>query len=392
MEKNRIYFKNAQIYTPHRRIENGGLLLEAGRIVEVGPDDEAGPESRAEAVLDMGGNIVIPGFIDVHVHGGGGFDVMSALDDENALDGMSRFHASKGTTSFLATTVSASQPALERAVEGIVRTMKRGTGGAEVVGIHLEGPFINAARCGAQNPANIRNGTMEEMRKYVELAEGRLRLMTVAPENEGAEEIIRYAVGEGVAISIGHTDADYETVRKAVQWGASHVTHLFNGMRPLHHREPGTAGAALISDELGVELICDGIHVHRELVSFVFRVKGRDKVILITDAISAAGRPDGEYVLGGLPVIVKDGTATLKHGGALAGSCLTMDQALRNAVRFTGLPLEQVLPALTINPAKQIGLDGTKGSIEPGKDGDFTVLNPRLEVLATYVKGRKVFG
>ncbi|MDB5052685.1 MAG: hypothetical protein JWM44_735, partial [Bacilli bacterium] len=299
--------------------------------------------------------------------------------------------ASKGVTSFLATTLTADRLTLERVVGEISSAIKRGTSGAEIVGIHLEGPFLNASRCGAQNPKNIRIGTVEELEAYTELAQGHVRLLTIAPEFEEHLEVIRSAVSHHITVSIGHSDATCECVLKAIEHGATHVTHLFNGMRPLHHREPGVVGAALLYDSLAVELICDGIHVHKELISYVFHTKPIDKVVLITDAMSAAGCADGNYMLGDFSVRVSGGSVRLTKDNGLAGSVLSMDQALRNAIDFTGKSLEYIIPSLTINPAKQIGIHERKGSIEVGKDADFVILDKALAVSATFVKGICVY-
>lgn len=384
-------FTNAHIFLPGGLLQNASLYVRNGLIEKICP--LSGEDLVVDEFIDVKGHYLVPGFIDVHVHGGGGFDVMSGNPEE--IDGMSRFHASKGTTSFLATTMTHDRAVIENALKGIVESIDQGMTGAEVVGIHLEGPFLNAERCGAQNPEFIRLGTLEELNSYIHLSKGHLRLMTIAPEQEGAMEIIRFAVDQGIQISLGHSDATYDIVQQAVKLGASHVTHLFNGMRPLHHREPGMAGAALMIDDLAVELICDGIHLHKELVSYIFCTKPSEKIVLITDCIPAAGCADGEYQLGLLPVILKDGEVRLKQDdgsiGSLAGSSLTMDRALHNTIDFTGKSLTQILPTLTINPAKQIGMDDRKGSIEVGKDADLVLLDEYLEVVATYVKGRKVY-
>ena len=283
---------------------------------------------------------------------------------------------------------------LERAVDGVVRAMERGVaaGGAEVLGLHLEGPFLNPRRCGAQNPALIRPFDRDEMEDLLARGRGAVRLVTLAPECGDALRRIGALRDRGVTVSIGHSEADSETVRRAIEAGASHFTHLFNAMNPLHHREPGVAGGALMLDELSVELICDGWHVHRDLVEFVFRVKPDEKVVLITDAMSAAGLPDGDdYQLGGLPCYKADGQVRLKSSGDQAGSCLTLDAALRNVMQFTGRSLAEVLPTLTINPARAVGIDGRKGSIAPGKDADFAVLDDHFQVAATFVRGKCVY-
>jgi len=392
-----LWIRNANVYLPDRVLTGGSVYAAGGRIARIcGPEDgsPAKPDD-ADEVWDAEGLSIVPGFVDVHVHGGGGADVMDAAEDDEAIGRIARFHALHGTTSFLATTMTAPRNELERAVDGVVRAMERGVaaGGAEVLGLHLEGPFLNPRRCGAQNPALIRPFDRDEMEDLLARGRGAVRLVTLAPECGDALRRIGALRDRGVTVSIGHSEADSETVRRAIEAGASHVTHLFNAMNPLHHREPGIVGAALLRDELTVELICDGFHVHPDVVKLVFAVKRRDRIALVTDAIAAAGMPDGDgYRLGGLPVAVKEGKAVLRDSGNLAGSCLTMDRALKQAVAFTGLPLAEVLPALTINPARQIGADDRKGSIEVGKDADLVALGPDLTVVRTYVKGVRVDG
>jgi len=374
-------------------LPNGAVVVEDGKIKEIFADRSMldGQDLSVYEVIDLEGKLLIPGFVDVHVHGGGGYDAMSG--EVADIQGMSRFHASHGTTSILPTTLTADRASIERAVRSIVEAIRQGAEGADIAGIHLEGPFISPQRCGAQHPDHIREPSTEELDSYLRLAEGHVKLLTAAPERPHAMEMIRHAVQHGVTVSIGHSDAAFEVVQEAVRNGATHVTHLFNGMRPLHHREPGVAGGALLLDELTVELICDGWHVHRDLVEFVFRIKPDEKVVLITDAMSAAGLPDGDdYQLGGLPCCKVDGQVRLKSSGDLAGSCLTLDEALRNAMQFTGRSLADVLPTLTINAARAVGIDDRKGSIAPGKDADFTVLDDRFRVTAAYVRGKCVFG
>lgn len=390
-----LWIRNANVYLPDRVLAGGSVYVSGGRIARIcGPEDGA-PETADDDVWDAGGLHLVPGFVDLHVHGGGGADVMDAAEDEGAIGQIARFHAAHGTTSWLATTMTAPRRELARAVEGAARAMERGAadGGAEMLGLHLEGPFLNPRRCGAQNPAAIRPFDRVEMEELLERGRGAVRLVTLAPECGDALRGIGALRGRGVTVSIGHSEADAATVRRAIEAGASHVTHLFNAMNPLHHREPGIVGTALIRDELTVELICDGFHVHPDVVRLVFSVKRRDRIALVTDAIAAAGMPDGDgYWLGGLPVIVKEGKAVLRDGGNLAGSCLTMDEALKRTIAFTGLTLAEVLPALTLNPARQIGADDRKGSIEVGKDADLVVLGPDLSVVRTFVGGVPVHG
>jgi N-acetylglucosamine-6-phosphate deacetylase len=335
------------------------------------------------------GRRLLPGFVDVHVHGGGGHDAMSGTRE--ALEGMSKFHARHGTTSFLATTVCAP----EKELLNVVRCAKEAAGsrmpGAELLGVHLEGPFLNVVRGGAQNPAYVRPMNPEEMQRYLDEAGGNVRLVTLAPELTGAEEIIRYLRSRDVTVSAGHTDATFEEMELAVRWGVTHVTHQFNGQRPFHHREPGAAGAGLLLPELTIELIADGIHLHPGTIALAFAAKPEDRIAFVTDAVLCAGCPDGEYELEGLPVKLDDGAVMLLNGGGLAGSTLTMNRAFGNVLRFTGLPMERVLPGFTHVPARQIGMDRRKGKLQPGADADFILVDDDGEISRTFVRGVEVY-
>ncbi|MBB6729814.1 N-acetylglucosamine-6-phosphate deacetylase [Cohnella zeiphila] len=381
---------DARLYTPGAVLERGVLQVRGGRIAAAVPLQEW-ERNRDESVPvhDAAGANAIPGFVDVHVHGGGGYDFMTG--NNGSLEEICLFHASKGTTALLATTVTAEHEELKVAVRMIVRAMKRGNRGTEVAGIHLEGPYLNPIRAGAQNPAHIRLADPDEIRDYWVLSEGTVRLVTLAPEREGGMEALRFFRERGVTVSIGHSDATLEETRAAVSAGASHITHLFNGMRPFHHREPGLAGAALMLPELAVEMICDGIHIHPDAVRYVWGTKRRDRIVLITDCMGPAGKPDGHYSFDGMAAAMRGGVLHLVNEdgteGSLAGSTLTMDRSLRNVMSWTGASLEEVLPALTIHPARQAGLADRKGSLEPGKDADFVLLDDSCKVQQTWVRG-----
>lgn len=404
MESSAIQIQYARILTPQGWINNGSLFIKNGKIVGIDPGDGSGVKRSEQLTfsdeqwtqVDGTGKMLLPGFVDVHVHGGGGFDVMKGSSQE--LYGMCRFHASRGTTSLLATTLTATHEeiisALETSAE-VVQDTDRQPDGAHLLGVHLEGPFLNPARSGAQNPDDLREPSIEEFESFWSASKGTIKLMAIAPELNSAEEVIVHAVNKGVTISLAHTDADYATMKKAVEWGATQVTHLFNGMRPLHHREPGVAGAGLMLDELAVELICDGHHVHPDLIKWVFKIKPEGKVIMITDSMCAAGCPNGEYYLGKLPVLMHNGQVHLKLDdgslGSLAGSSLTMIDALSRTVAFTGKEIADIVPALTIHPATQIGVQDRKGSIELGKDADLVLIDDDFQVHQTYVLGWQVY-
>nr|WP_255570395.1 N-acetylglucosamine-6-phosphate deacetylase [Cohnella sp. CFH 77786] len=374
---------NGRIYAGGRVIDNGSLLVGSeGRIEAVG-----GTELRsAEApVRDVQGSMVLPGFIDVHVHGGGGYQMMDG--NYEGIAGMSWFHAAHGTTSFLATTDSASEEAILKALRNASEAEAKGLNGAELLGVHLEGPFLHPIRGGAQDKRHIRPASRSELERYVEASGSRIRLVTLAPEIEGGFEAVDMLTRLGITVSIGHSDATYAQVLEAVRRGATHTTHHFNGMSPFHHREPGVAGAGLMLSELTTELIADGIHVHPAAVKLLFETKGARRVCLITDAVSCAGLPDGEYG----HLAMKDGQIWLKDGSSLAGSSLTMLKALKNVLAYTGYPLEGLLPSLTEVPARQIGVSDRKGSLEAGKDADLLILDDELNLLSTFVRGREVY-
>ncbi|WP_135554429.1 N-acetylglucosamine-6-phosphate deacetylase [Paenibacillus cymbidii] len=383
----RKLYVNATIYLPEGPVRGGKLLVgPTGRIEGVGDADWQPPPDEPAPIVDAGGFGIMPGLIDVHVHGGGGFQMMDATFE--SVNGMSRFHAAHGTTAFLATTGTASVADTRSAVRNAVAAMAAGTDGAELLGIHLEGPFLNAVRAGAQNKAHLRPATIAELELYAADAPGAIRQMTIAPEIEGAAEAIRWLLERGIAVSLGHSDATYAQAEEAVRLGATMTTHHFNGMRPLHHREPGLTGAGLALPQLTTELIADGIHVHPAVVKLLFDLKTADGVCAITDAVSCAGLPDGEYG----HKVMTNGAIYLKDGSSLAGSSLTMIAALRNALRFTGYAPERVLPSFTTVPARLTGAQHRKGALAVGMDADFIVVDADLQLQATYVKGRQVYG
>jgi N-acetylglucosamine-6-phosphate deacetylase len=326
--------------------------------------------------------VIVPGFVDVHVHGGAGADFMDASTD--AVTTVTRFHAGEGTTSLAATTLSASRERLHAAVSAIARASRAGAAGAQICGIHLEGPYISVARAGAQDIASIRPADIFELSAL--LAEGpHLRwMMTVAPEIDGVRALIEH-FRDRILFSIGHTAADYADCMAALEWGASHFTHLFNAMTGLDHRRPGAVGAALTSVEATAELIADGVHVHPAVLRMAALTMPH-RVALITDAVRACGMPDGKYKLYEHDITVADGAARLDDG-TLAGSVLTMRQAVQNMVGLAGLPLELVIPLATEVPARILGTADRKGKIAPGYDADLVVLTERFEVSATYLRG-----
>lgn len=377
-------WKNGIIYAASGIIEGGELLVnENGTIEAVGPAGTLA--GRARSVKDVRGLLILPGLIDVHVHGGGGCNMMKGTPED--LAGMSLFHAEHGTTSFLAATNTNAPEIIEQALRQVRDAAEQGgLPGADLLGAHLEGPFLNEKRAGAQKKEYLRFPDPGLIDRFVEASGGHIRLVTLAPELPGGMEAVERFAARGITVSIGHSDATFAEVREAVERGASHTTHHFNGMRPLHHREPGVAGAGLILPELTTELVLDGIHVHPDVVRLMFRTKREGNLCVITDAVTVAGLPDGDYG----DVVMRNGEVMLPGSSTLAGSSLTMLRALKNAVAFTGLSLEQVLPCFTSIPAREAKAAGRKGTLEPGKDADFIAVNRDLQLFATVVKGKTV--
>lgn len=356
------------------------ITLSDGTIAEVVQTTEV--PADAERVKGL----IVPGFIDCHIHGGDGADFMDAEDAGNAR--ILAFHARHGTTALAATTLSASPSDLQKAVAAIARASRAEPKGAQICAIHLEGPYISPERAGAQDPSSIRPADVQEITGLLAEALELRWMITLAPELAGARDLIEH-FHDRVRFSIGHTAADYETAVAALSWGASHFTHLFNAMTGLHHREPGAAGAALLSTEATAELIADGIHVHPALLHLAVRMMPH-RVALVTDAIRACGLADGTYKLYRHDVTVAGGVARLP-GGELAGSLLTMSSGVRNMVERVRLPIESVIPLATEVPARVLGIADHKGRLEPGYDADVVLLDGRLGVERVFVRGVEAF-
>jgi N-acetylglucosamine-6-phosphate deacetylase len=336
-------------------------------------------------VLDFPGATLAPAFFDVHIHGAAGHDVMEGTPE--ALKTIGKFLASRGTAAFLATTVSAPLDVTLRSLEGLARLMERppAEGEAKPIGIHLEGPFLSHAKRGAHPSNRLLAPDIGVFDRLFEAAEGHVRLMTLAPELPGAAELAAHATSRGVRVSVGHSDATAEETRKAIAAGATSATHTYNAMRALDHREPGILGTVLTTDELYAELICDGIHNTREMVRLWWRAKGPNRAILVTDAMSATGMPEGEYQLGNFAVQVAHGRAMID--GVLAGSVLTLDRALENFLKFTGATLEQGLGLLTANPAAMTGLSEEAGALAVGGPADFVAVDATGKLVGSVVGG-----
>ncbi len=369
------------LITPFETLADHDLIIEGSTIAALRP-----AVSRADGgAIDARGLFVAPGLIDVHVHGGAGHDTMDAMPE--ALHGMARFFARHGVTAYYPTTMTAPPDAIYAAVEN-VRRSPQPDDGAQHLGVHVEGPYLSPKHPGAQPASALRDPDPAEYGAW--LSSGVVRLITIAPERPGALELIEAGLDAGVEFALGHTDADYEQVIEAASRGVRQATHTFNAMVGLHHRQPGTVGGVLADDRIYAQVIADGVHVHPAAVKVLVRAKGPGRTLLITDAMRAAGLPDGQYELGGQPITVSGGVARTPSG-ALAGSTATLDAVLRNAMAFAGLTLSEALPMATSAPAEAMGLTGRKGVLAPGADADIILLDAECRVRLTIVAGRVVY-
>lgn len=373
--------------TPTAEIRDAGILIRDGEIERIGKREEltlppGATEIHAEDAT------AVPGFIDVHIHGAGGRDVMEGTND--ALKAITERVAKFGTTSLVATTVTASTDDTVRAVAGISKYIPQQhesckSPHAEILGIHFEGPFLSKERRGVHPAPLLQLPSAEVLQRFLHAAGGNARILTIAPELLGAMPCIDAARSLGMVVSIGHTDATYEQARAAIAHGAHHATHVYNAMRPFSHRDPGVIGAVLTSEEVNAELIADGIHVDEIAMKVLLQAKGPERVVLISDGTPATGMPDGKYKLGGIDVTVTNGVCR-DADGKLAGSTLTLDRALRNIVGL-GIPLASAVRMLTLNPATVLGIEFKKGVLRTGADADILLLNEALQVTSVWTRG-----
>ena len=375
------YIINGQVYIG-RRFQRKTIFVSAGKIRLMDPDIQVSGD-----VIDISGRKVVPGFIDIHTHGAVGVDVNGA--DVDGLGKIGAFFAKNGTTSWLASILTDTEEQTCHAISQCLAYQQAPYMGAQLLGIHLEGPFLASQFKGAMPEHLLKKGSLDLLTSYQDKAEGNVRYITVSPEVEGVLEMIPALKELGITVAIGHSGADYDTAMAAIRAGAAACTHTFNAMALLHQHRPAILGAALESD-IYCEMICDGLHLHPGIVRLLWKTKGGGRLVAITDSIMAAGLPDGYYHLGVNQVVVENGDAKLVSDGTRAGSTLTQDRALRNILAFTGLPLEDVLPVLTENPAKLIGVYDRKGSIEDGKDADLVVLDDHAQVTEVFLRGRRL--
>ncbi|MFZ0332883.1 MAG: N-acetylglucosamine-6-phosphate deacetylase [Candidatus Acidiferrales bacterium] len=377
----------ARALTPLQEITDAAVVFQDGRITAV--------ESRAGIVAPAGAReisardaTIVPGFVDVHVHGAGGHDVMSST--EEALTTIASTVARHGTTSLVATTVTAPPDETRRSLEGISRYIlnpanRAADATAEIIGIHMEGPFISPTRRGVHPAGAIANPSVTLLDRYLEAAAGTVRILTLAPEIPGALELVERGYAKGLVVALGHTDATYEQARTAIFRGARHAVHVFNAMRPFSHRETGVLGAVLTDPNVTAEVIADGVHVDDPAIRLLLAAKGTDLVLLVSDGTAATGMRDGSYRLGTFDVTVSDGVCRNREG-KLAGSTLTLDRAVQHMVRL-GVPLIEAIRMATFNPARRVGMETRKGVLAPGADADVILLTPELKVANVFARG-----
>ena len=373
-----MIIKDANIFTQDNRFVKGSVVVENGRFVSIAEQPE-----HAGEVIEAKGLYMIPGLVDIHFHGCMGADMCDGTKE--SLDVITQYEASVGVTNVCPATMTIPKDELSAVMKNAGAYAYHG--GAHLVGINMEGPFISPAKKGAQAAENIMHCDYEYFNQLQDAAGGLIKLVDIAPEEAGAMEFIDKVKGT-VVVSLAHTASDYDTAMEAIAHGASHATHLYNAMPPLNHRNPGVIGAVRDSDNCHVELICDGVHIHPSVIRATFAMFGAQRMILISDSMRATGLDDGEYTLGGQPVTVKGNLATL-HDGTIAGSATNLMDCMRFAVKHAGLPLETAVMCATANPAKEIGIFDEVGSIAVGKKADFVLLDQDLNLAGVYIDGKE---
>ena len=386
MKEQKIISGN-KIITPLKVIKNGIVIVDDGVIEYVGEKEKAADLVSYNNIYR--GEYIVPGFIDIHCHGGNGYDTMDSTYE--ALREISKFKAKNGCTGFLATTVTSSIKDTVKALNNISEHSKQSPeGGTEILGVHLEGPFINVMQKGAQREDLIIPLSVEVMEKFIKESGGLIKIVTYAPELDTDFKFTSFLNDKEIIPSVGHSFADYETIISAIRFGLKSSSHIFNQMEGIHHREPGTVGAILTQENLFAEIIADCVHVHPAIINLLVRAKGVDKIILITDAMRAAGLQDGIYDLGGLKVMVKNSEARLESGN-LAGSTLTMNRAVENMIEKVGINIKESVKMASLNPAQLLGLNKDRGSLTPGKRADIVVLDNNFNVVYTIKKGKVIY-
>ncbi|CCQ95546.1 N-acetylglucosamine-6-phosphate deacetylase [[Clostridium] ultunense Esp] len=378
----KILIDNVNIISPYDIKHDYSLLIDKGKIAKIEKKEKI-DKKGIDTIIDGEGKLLAPGFIDIHNHGNSGYDIMDS--SEETIDKMAEFHLKNGVTSFLGTVITSSYENISKAIDNIVKYNNKNDK-AQILGIHLEGPFFSQEKKGAQPSQYIKRPNMEDIKELVQLSDGKMKMVSLAPEIEGALGIISFLRSKGITVAMAHSNSTFQETIRGIDYGATVATHLFNGMRNFTHREPGIIGASLIDDRVFCEIIYDRIHLHDAAVKLALKIKGIDKIVLVSDAMRAAGLEDGVYELGGQKVTVKEGAARLKNG-SLAGSTLNLRDAVYNMVHFLNISIQDVIRMASLSPAKAIGVDNMKGSIEIGKDADLILLDKNINIAATIVGG-----
>ena len=381
----KILLKNANLVLENK-LMSGSISIFENKIEKIFADNDNLSEITFDEIIDLEGKYLGPAFIDVHTHGADGSDAMDG--SEEALRKISSYLVQEGTANFLATTLTSSKEILKDILKVVANLQNKNIEGANIFGVHMEGPYFSPVCKGAQNDKYMKSARISEIEEYLSVKEGLVKLFSISPHNQENLEAIKYLVDKGVITSVGHSAASYEDVMRAVDFGLSHATHTFNGMKEFAHREPGVVGAVFNSDNIMAEILFDKIHVHPEVVRTLIKIKGVDKVICITDSMSATGLAEGQYKLGELDVNVKDGQARLVSNNALAGSVLRMDMAFKNLIEL-GYSITDAFKMTSTNAAKEFKLN--TGIIKEGKEADLVVLDKDYKVCMTMVKGKIKF-
>lgn len=379
-----MLIKNINIITPYEVLKGYGVLIKNGKIIDI--DLEENFENKDYKVIDGEGHYLSPGFIDIHNHGNSGFDIMDST--EEALDEISKYHISNGVTAYLGTIITSSYEDIVKAIKNI-NDYENKSERANIIGIHLEGPFFNSMKKGAQPEKHIKEPNLEEIKSILNVSRDNIKMVSLAPELTGALDIVKYLKEKNIAVAMAHTNATFDEAKKAIEYGATVATHLYNGMRSFTHREPGVVGACLDDSRVYTEIIYDRIHLHDITVRLALKSKGYNKIILVSDAMRAAGLPDGEYELGKQKVNVSNGAARLETG-SLAGSTLNLRTAVYNMVNFLDVPIHEAVKMASLNPAKAINVENELGSIEVGKKADLIIFDKDINIKKIILDGKEL--
>ncbi|WP_088043066.1 N-acetylglucosamine-6-phosphate deacetylase [Bacillus sp. EAC] len=375
--------KAEKFYTLNQVLDTGYLLIENGKIQEITT------KKPSCEILDFSGFEAIPGMIDIHIHGLAGNDTMDG--SIHSLQEMSMSLARTGVTGFLPTTLTHDFEKIKNAIKVVSEAIGKSRG-AEIIGSYVEGPYITPEHRGAHPVKFMRELSLDELKELIEISNNTIKVMTIAPEKELAEEAIKFLTKKGIHVSIGHTNADYDTTNNAIEHGARIAVHTYNGMRGFNHRDPGCVGAVLTNDQCYCECIADLHHVHPGAIKLLYKSKGQDQVLLISDSMAAANLPDGNYTLGTIEVKVENKIARTVETGSLAGSTTNLMECLKNIKEVLGIPLESILPMVSRNQAKLLNIDHEVGSLEPGKKANIVMIDQKLNVKATFINGNLVYG